>query len=93
MEVISSKGCSRLLAEISPSISSFRGHGFQSYPMEPSSPASTASATSELTTRDNRPRGSFSGLVICVTGLSKGIPNFGFIYFYLSIEMLFVSYR
>lgn len=93
MEVISSKGCSRLLAEISPSISSFRGHGFQSYPMEPSSPASTASATSELTTRDNRPRGPFSGLVICVTGLSKGIPNFGFIDFYLSIEMLFVSYR
>lgn len=70
MEVISSKGCSRLLAEISPSIPTFRGRGFQSYELEPTSPASTASAASESAVR-GRPRGPFSGLVICVTGLSK----------------------
>ncbi|KAI5669535.1 hypothetical protein M9H77_19388 [Catharanthus roseus] len=70
VEVISSKGCSRLLAEISPSIPSFRGHGLQSYAVEPMSPASNSSAVSESAT-ENRTRGPFSGLVICVTGLSK----------------------
>lgn len=75
VEVISSKGCSRLLAEFSPSIPSFRGHGLQSYAVEPMSPASNASAVSESAT-ENRTRGPFSGLVICVTGLSKGIAKF-----------------
>ncbi|CDP19691.1 unnamed protein product [Coffea canephora] len=70
VEVISSKGCSRLVAEISTSFSSLRGHGFQSSAMEPMSPVSVASGVDE-SGRKNRPRGPFSGLVICVTGLSK----------------------
>lgn len=71
VEVISSKGCSRLFAEISTSIPSFRGHGLQSYAMESSSPVLTASAIDQ-SAGENRSRGPFSGLVICVTGLSKG---------------------
>lgn len=62
MEVVSSKGCSKLLVDLS---SSFRG--IPSYSLEPlMSPASSCSVMSEsiLTTP-------FSGLVICVTGLSK----------------------
>lgn len=70
VEVISSQGCSRLVAEISTSFPSFRGHGFQSSAMEPMSPVSVASGVDE-SGRKNRPRGPFSGLVICVTGLSK----------------------
>lgn len=66
MEVVSSKGCSKLLVDFS---SSFRG--IPSYSLEPfMSPASSSSVMSQsiLTTPSNCP---FSGLVICVTGLSK----------------------
>nr|XP_016492495.1 PREDICTED: uncharacterized protein LOC107812003 isoform X1 [Nicotiana tabacum] len=67
VEVVSSKGCSKLLVDFS---SSFRG--IPSYSLEPliMSPASSASVMSEstVTTRSNYP---FYGLVICVTGLSK----------------------
>ncbi|XP_009787636.1 uncharacterized protein [Nicotiana sylvestris] len=67
VEVVSSKGCSKLLVDFS---SSFRG--IPSYSLEPliMSPASSASVMSESTviTRSNNP---FYGLVICVTGLSK----------------------
>ncbi|OIT36533.1 hypothetical protein A4A49_29652 [Nicotiana attenuata] len=67
VEVVSSKGCSKLLVDFS---SSFRG--IPSYSLEPliMSPASSASVMSEstVTTRSNDP---FYGLVICVTGLSK----------------------
>ena len=59
VEVVSSKGCSRLLVGISSSLPSMRG--LQSF--EPMSPASSSVARSS---------GPFSGLVICVTGLSKG---------------------
>lgn len=68
MEVVSSKGCSKLLVDFS---SSFRG--IPSYSLEPfMSPASSSSVMSQsiLTTPSNCP---FSGLVICVTGLSKGL--------------------
>lgn len=69
VEVVSSKGCSKLLVDFS---SSFRG--IPSYSLEPliMSPASSASVMSEstVTTRSNYP---FYGLVICVTGLSKGM--------------------
>lgn len=64
MEVINKKGCSGRFLEFS---SSFRG--FQSYSFEPTSPASSASALPESPVKTvNCP---FSGLVICVTGLSK----------------------
>ncbi|KAL3361294.1 hypothetical protein AABB24_014277 [Solanum stoloniferum] len=66
VEVVSSKGCSKLLVDFS---SSFRG--IPSYSLEPfMSPASSSSVMSQsiLTTPSNCP---FSGLVICVTGLSK----------------------
>lgn len=59
VEVISSKGCSRLLVGISSSLPSMRG--LQTF--EPISPASSSLGRSS---------GPFSGLVICVTGLSKG---------------------
>ncbi|KAL3500348.1 hypothetical protein ACH5RR_039441 [Cinchona calisaya] len=72
VEVINSKGCSRLFAEMSTSFPSVRGHGFQSSVMEPVSPVSIASGVDESGS-ENRPRGPFSGLVICVTGLSKDI--------------------
>ncbi|KAK3213278.1 hypothetical protein Dsin_017984 [Dipteronia sinensis] len=66
VEVINSKGCSRLFIGFSASsLSSFRG--VQS--LETMSPASTSSVASEsVVVRSNGP---FSGLVICVTGLSK----------------------
>ncbi|KAI9192159.1 hypothetical protein LWI28_019009 [Acer negundo] len=66
VEVINSKGCSRLFIGFSASsLSSFRG--VQS--LETVSPASTSSVASEsVVVRSNGP---FSGLVICVTGLSK----------------------
>ncbi|CAI9759555.1 unnamed protein product [Fraxinus pennsylvanica] len=64
VEVINKKGCSGRFLEFS---SSFRG--FQSYSFEPTSPASSASALPESPVKTvNCP---FSGLVICVTGLSK----------------------
>ncbi|GMI92624.1 hypothetical protein like AT2G26270 [Hibiscus trionum] len=65
VEVINSKGCSRLFDGFSSSVPSFRS--FQSF--EPMSPAPTASLGHEPLTV--RPTGPFSGLVICVTGLSK----------------------
>uniref|UniRef100_A0A3Q7IKK1 BRCT domain-containing protein n=1 Tax=Solanum lycopersicum TaxID=4081 RepID=A0A3Q7IKK1_SOLLC len=61
VEVVSSKGCSKLLVDFS---SSFRG--IPSYSLEPfMSPASSSSVMSQsiLTTPSNCP---FSGLVICV---------------------------
>ncbi|KAK1550671.1 hypothetical protein Q3G72_022869 [Acer saccharum] len=66
VEVINSKGCSRLFIGFSaPSLSSFRG----AQSLETMSPASTSSVASEsVVVRSNGP---FSGLVICVTGLSK----------------------
>uniref|UniRef100_A0A5B7BXE9 BRCT domain-containing protein n=1 Tax=Davidia involucrata TaxID=16924 RepID=A0A5B7BXE9_DAVIN len=60
VEVINSKGCSRLFVDIS---SSFRG--LQSF--EPMSPASSSLIAEPVV----RSTGPFSGLVICVTGLSK----------------------
>ncbi|KAK9266066.1 hypothetical protein L1049_021471 [Liquidambar formosana] len=59
VEVISSKGCSRLFV----GFSSFRGL----QPLEPMTPSS-ASVASEPVVSSSGP---FSGLVICVTGLSK----------------------
>ncbi|KAA8538721.1 hypothetical protein F0562_028298 [Nyssa sinensis] len=63
VEVINSKGCSRLFVDISSSFPSFRG--LQSF--QPMSPASS-SLVAEREVRSTRP---FSGVVICVTGLSK----------------------
>ncbi|GMI83903.1 hypothetical protein like AT2G26270 [Hibiscus trionum] len=64
VEVINSKGCSRLFVGFSSSMPSFRS--FQS--VEPMSPASTSLGSEPSTVRSTGP---FSGLVICVTGLSK----------------------
>ncbi|XWS70159.1 hypothetical protein CRYUN_Cryun03dG0025300 [Craigia yunnanensis] len=64
VEVINSKGCSRLFVGFSPSVPSFRS--FRS--LEPMSPASTSLGSEPLTVRSTGP---FSGLVVCVTGLSK----------------------
>ncbi|KAK8581888.1 hypothetical protein V6N13_144882 [Hibiscus sabdariffa] len=64
VEVINSKGCSRLFVGFSSSVPSFRS--FQS--LEPMSPAPTSLGSQPLTDRSPAP---FSGLVICVTGLSK----------------------
>ncbi|KAL4333334.1 hypothetical protein GQ457_07G039280 [Hibiscus cannabinus] len=65
VEVINSKGCSRLFVGFSSPVPSFRI--FQSF--EPMSPAPTTSLPCEPVTV--RSTGPFSGLVICVTGLSK----------------------
>lgn len=65
VEIIESKGCSRLFVGLSSSVPSFRG--LQSF--EPMTPA-PSSVESESVVRFNGP---FSDLVICVTGLSKGI--------------------
>ncbi|MBA0865090.1 hypothetical protein Goshw_008875 [Gossypium schwendimanii] len=62
VEVINSKGCSKLFVGFSSSVPSFRS--FQSF--EPMSPASTSLGSEPV-----RSTGPFSGLVICVTGLSK----------------------
>ncbi|XP_043703864.1 uncharacterized protein LOC122653963 [Telopea speciosissima] len=62
VEVINSKGCSRLSVGISSSLSSLRG--MQSF--EPTYPASSAMSQPAV-----RASGPFAGLVICVTGLSK----------------------
>ncbi|XVE53818.1 hypothetical protein DITRI_Ditri03aG0032600 [Diplodiscus trichospermus] len=64
VEVIDSKGCSRLFVGFTSSVPSFRS--FPSF--EPMSPASTSLGSEPLMTRSTGP---FSGLVICVTGLSK----------------------
>lgn len=60
VEVIKGKGCSKLFLEFS---SSFRG--IQSFSLEHMSPASTVSE------HPVKLQGPLSGLVICVTGLSK----------------------
>ncbi|KAG4144472.1 hypothetical protein ERO13_D05G039300v2 [Gossypium hirsutum] len=62
VEVINSKGCSKLFVGFSSSVPSFRS--FQSF--EPMSPASTSLGSEPV-----RSTGPFSGFVICVTGLSK----------------------
>ncbi|KAL2544709.1 BRCT domain-containing DNA repair protein [Forsythia ovata] len=66
VEVIASKGCSRLFMDFS---SSFRG--LQSFSLEPMSPASIASEVLESPVKIIKSNCPFSGLVICVTGLSK----------------------
>ncbi|XP_040931257.1 uncharacterized protein [Gossypium hirsutum] len=66
VETINSKGCSRLFVGFSSSIPSFRT--FRSFDLM--SPSPTTSHGSELSTMV-RSLGPFSGLVICVTGLSK----------------------
>ncbi|KAG8375455.1 hypothetical protein BUALT_Bualt10G0101700 [Buddleja alternifolia] len=66
VEVINGKGCSRLFLEFS---SSFRG--IPSFSLEHLSPASPVSAASESPVKIVKSNGPFSGLVICVTGLSK----------------------
>ncbi|GER30608.1 BRCT domain-containing DNA repair protein [Striga asiatica] len=66
VEVIAGKGCSRIFLDLS---SSFRG--ISSISLEPLSPASAASTISESNVKIVKSNGPFSGLVICVTGLSK----------------------
>lgn len=66
VEVVNSKGCSRLFLGLSSPLSSFRGL----QPLEPMSPASSSAASELVPVRSSGP---FAGLVICVTGLSKGI--------------------
>lgn len=62
-EVIDSRGCSRLFVGTSSSLPSFLR-------FEPISPASSIVSQSPVVIPSTRP---FAGLVICVTGLSKGI--------------------
>ncbi|XP_056176725.1 uncharacterized protein LOC115671086 [Syzygium oleosum] len=64
VEVISSKGCSKLVGGFSASLPSFRGL----QPLEPTMSPAPSSVGSQPSTRSSGP---FSGLVICVTGLSK----------------------
>ncbi|KDP34009.1 hypothetical protein JCGZ_07580 [Jatropha curcas] len=64
VEVVNSKGCSRLFVGFSASIPSFRG--LQSF--EPMSPATSSVGSEPVVVRSSGP---FAGLVICVTGLSK----------------------
>lgn len=72
VEVIKSKGCSRLLVGLSPPLNSFKGL----QPVKPMSPAASSSVASDrLAVRSGAP---FLGLVICVTGLSKGLTFFKF---------------
>lgn len=75
VQVIDSKGCSKLFVGLSSSIPSFRG--LQSF--EPMSPA-TASVGSESVVRSTGP---FAGLIICVTGLSKGT-------YFIALDILFL---
>lgn len=65
VEVISSKGCSKLMVGFSNSFPSFRGLQSSEPKMSPASP----SVSCRPPVQSNSP---FSGLVICVTGLSKG---------------------
>ena len=64
VEMIKSKGCSRFSGGLSSPLPSFKVQKT----FEPMSPAAS-SIGSEPVVRSNAP---FSGLVICVTGLSKG---------------------
>lgn len=68
VEVIKSKGCSRLFVGISSPLHSFRGL----QPIEPMSPASSSIGSESVVVRSGPP---FAGLVICVTGLSKGTSS------------------
>lgn len=70
VEVIGSKGCSKLFVDIS---SSFRG--LQPHSLDPPLPMSPASSNTAVTESRVAARsvGPLSGLVICVTGLSKGM--------------------
>ncbi|XP_057957752.1 uncharacterized protein LOC131150799 [Malania oleifera] len=63
VEVVSTKGCSKLFLGFSSSLASLRGL----QPTEPMSPSSSTVVSRPLV----RASGPFSGLVICVTGLSK----------------------
>ncbi|KAK4790399.1 hypothetical protein SAY86_017703 [Trapa natans] len=62
-EVIISKGCSKLMAGFSNSFPSFRGIQSSKFKMSPAPSISSQSLV--------QPHSPFSGLVICVTGLSK----------------------
>ncbi|KAJ6382581.1 hypothetical protein OIU77_031094 [Salix suchowensis] len=64
VQVIDSKGCSRLFVGMSASLPSFRG--LQSF--EPMSPVTSSVGSEPVVVRSHGP---FAGLVICVTGLSK----------------------
>jgi hypothetical protein len=66
VQVVDSKGCSRLFVGMSASLPSFRG--LQS--LEPMSPVTSSIGSEPVVVRSHGP---FAGLVICVTGLSKGI--------------------
>ena len=73
VEVVQSKGCSKLVVGVSAPMSSIRS--IQS--LEPISPASSSLPSEPVTARSTAP---FAGLVICVSGLSKGIqfrPSLG----------------
>lgn len=72
-EVIASKGCSRLFRDFS---SSFRS--LQSFSLEPTSPTSTATEVPEYPVKTMKSNSPFSGLVICVTGLSIGANPCGY---------------
>ena len=76
VEVVESKGCSKLLIGLSTPMSSMRSL----HPFEPMSPASSSLASETFTARSGAP---FAGLVICVTGLSKGIKFYFSSSFYL----------
>ena len=90
VEVIKSKGCSRLLVGISSPLNSFKGL----QPVEPMSPASSSIGSDRVLVRSAGP---FNGLVICVTGLSKGSTfEFYFLvflikYFPFILEFLVIS--
>lgn len=79
VEVVSGKGCSRLF---SSSLSSFSGL----QPLEPMSPV-----PSSVQVRSNAP---FAGLVICVTGLSKGVDSCtqNFIFGRLDFVSFFITF-
>lgn len=64
VDVIKSKGCSRLSGGLSSPLPSFKAQRA----FGPMSPAANSTG-SETVVRSNAP---FSGLVICVTGLAKG---------------------
>lgn len=68
VEVVSSKGCSGLF---SPSSHLLRGLHVQ--PLEPMTPVSSFHGSESVEGRSSAP---FSGLIICVTGLSKGMLAF-----------------
>ena len=84
VEVVESKGCSKLLIGLSTPMSSMRSL----HPFEPMSPASSSLASETFTARSGAP---FAGLVICVTGLSKGI-KFLFFFFFLLISFVFYEF-